>query len=77
MMIVFVKLTKGIGHKFYQLMKFSPINAINSHSIFKVRVVFYHFVDMNEVVDHHCLSFFDNFLLIYTIKDNITQSIRD
>ena len=32
---------------------------------------------MNEVVDHHCLSFFDNFLLIYTIKDNITQSIRD
>jgi hypothetical protein len=32
-MIVFVKLTKGIGHKFYQLMKSSPINTINSHSI--------------------------------------------
>jgi len=25
MMILFVKLTKGIGHKFYQLMKSSPI----------------------------------------------------
>jgi hypothetical protein len=24
MMILFVKLTKGIGHKFYQLMKSSP-----------------------------------------------------
>ena len=33
MMILFVKLTKGIGHKFYQLMKSSPINTINSHSI--------------------------------------------
>jgi len=30
-MILFVKLTKGIGHKFYQLMKSSPINTINSH----------------------------------------------
>jgi hypothetical protein len=28
MMILFVKLTKGIGHKFYQLM-----NTINSHNI--------------------------------------------
>jgi len=27
MMILFVKLTKGIGHKFYQLMKSSPIMA--------------------------------------------------
>jgi hypothetical protein len=26
MMILFVKLTKGIGHKFYQLMRSSPIN---------------------------------------------------
>jgi hypothetical protein len=26
MMILFVKLTKGIGHKFYQLMKSSPID---------------------------------------------------
>jgi hypothetical protein len=25
MMILFAKLTKGIGHKFYQLMKSSPI----------------------------------------------------
>ena len=25
MMILFVKLTKGIGHKFYQLMKSSPM----------------------------------------------------
>ena len=33
MMILFVKLTKGIGHKFYQLMKSSPIYTINSHSI--------------------------------------------
>ena len=33
-MILFVKLTKGIGHKFYQLMKSSPINTINSHSPF-------------------------------------------
>ena len=33
MMILFVKLTKGIGHKFYQLMKSSSINTINSHSI--------------------------------------------
>ena len=32
-MILFVKLTKGIGHKFYQLMKSSPINTIHSHSI--------------------------------------------
>ena len=31
MMILFVKLTKGIGHKFYQLMKSSPIYTINSH----------------------------------------------
>jgi hypothetical protein len=33
MMILFVELTKGIGHKLYQLMKSSPINTINSHSI--------------------------------------------
>ena len=33
MVILFVKLTKGIGHKFYQLMESSPINIINSHSI--------------------------------------------
>jgi len=33
MMILFVKLTKGIGHKFCQLMKSSPINTITSHSI--------------------------------------------
>ena len=33
MMILFVKFTKGIGHKFYQLMKSSPINTINLHSI--------------------------------------------
>ena len=32
-MILFVKLTKGIGHKLSQLMKSSPINTINSHSI--------------------------------------------
>jgi len=32
MMILFVKLTKGIGHKFCQLMKSSPINTINSHN---------------------------------------------
>ena len=32
MMILFVKLTKGIGHKYYQLMNSSPINTINSHS---------------------------------------------
>jgi hypothetical protein len=32
MMILFVKLTKGIGHKFYQLMKSSPIYTIYSHS---------------------------------------------
>ena len=32
-MILYVKLTKGIGHKFYQLIKSSPINTINSHSI--------------------------------------------
>ena len=31
MMILFVKLTKGIGHKFYQLMKSSPINTLNAH----------------------------------------------
>ena len=29
MMILFVKLTKGIGHTFCQLMKSSPINTIN------------------------------------------------
>jgi hypothetical protein len=29
MMILFVKLTKGIGHKFCHLMKSSPINTIN------------------------------------------------
>jgi hypothetical protein len=28
MMILFVKLTKGIGHKFYQLMKSSPIGVL-------------------------------------------------
>jgi len=33
MMILFVKLTKGMGHKFYQLMKSSPIYTINSHSM--------------------------------------------
>jgi hypothetical protein len=33
MMILFVILTKGIGHKFYQLMKSSHIYTINSHSI--------------------------------------------
>jgi hypothetical protein len=33
MMILFVKLTKGIGHRIYQLMKSSPIYTINSHSI--------------------------------------------
>jgi hypothetical protein len=27
MMILFVKLTKGIGHKFYQLMKSSPTSS--------------------------------------------------
>jgi hypothetical protein len=30
MMIIFVKLTKGIGHKFYQRIKSSPIYTINT-----------------------------------------------
>jgi hypothetical protein len=38
MMNLLVKLTKGIGHKFCQLMKSSPINTINSHSIMMILI---------------------------------------
>jgi hypothetical protein len=41
MMILFVKLTKGIGHKFYQLMKSSPIYTINSQVKVSIEIVFY------------------------------------
>jgi hypothetical protein len=33
MMILFVKLTKGIGHKFYQLMKSSPIMGMKARTV--------------------------------------------
>ena len=39
MMILFVKLTKGIGHKFCQLMKSSPIG--HTHFVWMVSVIMF------------------------------------
>jgi len=51
MMILFVKLTKGIGHKFCQLMKSSPITIIDVAYIRQIGYVYYFLLILFEVIE--------------------------
>jgi hypothetical protein len=62
--VQFVNLTKGIGHKFYQLIRSSPINTINLHSIMIITYSFklgYHLVT-------HAMFGFKQVLCLYFVN---------